>query len=382
MSCARVFLSHTTHTLAGVGATCQSMQQTLSCSSIDGMPFSCPGCEIVSQPAAAYPSATCCSPTPAAVRRPKHVVLSDTLALLSKIRSALKDQEQTISRLVAAAGAPAAPAFEPEAQPAGSRQSAPCGSYVAGRPAAAERVEVPVAAVAHMCAAQASPLSISTEAASCAPTPLAFVEAEQAQCSPAAMHATPVVPAAAASKTETDCPDVSVVEQAPGSFSVSLRCPHKPDLYSELCEGLSNLPVTITELRLLPDAAAPAAPATHTPAGAASAAAFEEPLMRASLRLAARPGAFVTADQLQLALYMSVCWSCPQLPPMEDPMATLVPSAPCPWGAEAAGYLLPQPCVPYGWEACDDLVAGCGPAAAGLHPSSSDASMNSWYDVL
>ena len=309
------------------------------------------------------------------MRRPKHVVLSDTLALLSKIRSALKEQEQTISRLVATTSAPAAPAFELEHEAAGSGQTTPCGSCAAGGPGIEECLEAS-APLAH--AAQPSPISspmqqagLPLEQASCAPVHALF-PAQQVSCSPAAA---PVLPptAAADAPGALDCPDVSVVEQAPGCFAVSLRCPHKPDLYAEMSEGLSNLPVTITELRLLPNTGPLPPTAPHD-----SAADPEDMLMRASLQLTARPGATVTADQLQLALYMSACWGCPQLPPLDDAMVGTCTAPPAPWGAEAAEYLLPQAC---GWGSCDSLL-GCGPTVQPLHPSSSSASMASWYDAL
>ena len=344
--------------------------------------LTCPNCPNITP---SNPAAAPLSPALPAVRRPKHVVLSDTLALLSKIRSALKEQEQTISRLAAmTVGAPAAPAFEQAPDAAGSEQPTPCGSCAAVQPGVEACLQAPAPA-AH--AALASPTSTSmhgtTEAVSCAPGApahaLIMIKAEQVTCSPAAAPGPLLIPAVAADASvvvSTDCSDVSVVEQAPGCFAVNLRCPPKPDLYTEVCEGLSNLPVTITELRLLSDTCGPTT--TTTRAGAADP---EDGLMCASLRLDARPGATVTPDQLQLALYMSVCWGCPQLPPLDDAMVgtcSMVPAAPCTWGAEAAEYLLPQAC---GWEACDSLVR-CGPDMQHLHPTSSSASMDSWYDIL
>ncbi|GAX75972.1 hypothetical protein CEUSTIGMA_g3415.t1 [Chlamydomonas eustigma] len=156
-------------------------------------------------------------------------------------------------------------------------------------------------------------------------------------------------------------PHVEVQECAPGQFQVKVTCVNRADLHSDVCEGLSSLPVSITSFdykSLKPSSSAAAylnqgAMATgdcgvtelhlqvcslvsHPGHGRSSSGAvglqddaninetqvlsFSEAAVgcAASGGLPSTNSYGVSAEQLQMALYMSVCCSCPLVPLIDE----------------------------------------------------------------
>lgn len=196
------------------------------------------------------------------VRRPKHMVLSDTLALLSQIRKTLKDYEHKIATLTSAAATTASNACDCEALQAEDS------------PAAQMSVETPAAVDDAM---------QQVKAEICQPDDDSW------------LSLTDSLTASSLEAAEGFEPEVMVEEDDDGKFLVNLKCLHEPDLLADVADGLSNLPVSIDD------------------------ASFSDPcpvegVMHGSLRLSVLPGSCVASEQVQLALCMSLSLGCPSLP--------------------------------------------------------------------
>lgn len=116
-------------------------------------------------------------------------------------------------------------------------------------------------------------------------------------------------------------------ELVPGQFNVHIVCQDRTDLRSDVVEGLSGLPVRLSHECFT--SVAPAGQAQQGEDGASGIASVE--LLVSSLPTAAAgtaaPSA-VTAEQLQLALYMTVSCSCPIMSSSMDDLtlSSMVPA--------------------------------------------------------
>ncbi len=192
---------------------------------------------------------------PSGVRRPKHIVLSDTLSLLGKIKGALKGYETKVERLTEALAAANA-----------ARRT----DHVAPTPAA---------------------FTASKEVMGAPPLTLMqprIVKGEDLSLAPPEQQMSGQLSRGKSDAFLLAMPNVDVCETKPGTFRVSIRCMDRPDLQDDLAAGIGSLPVRITSAVFLPDAIA----ADFT-----------------NLELIVESTAAVTVDQLYSAFFMSVCSS-------------------------------------------------------------------------
>ena len=272
-----------------------------------------------------------CPPSlpPSGVRRPKHIVLSDTLSLLSKIRDALKGYEVKVARLTADAATAAAAASghslaHPAAEaPAPSPAETGCEPLTApgaavdsfsnkglSRTSSAIFPAAPIIAAVPPVVAKVQPFPLIAAAAMAVPIPMLMaLPPPPASALPCAATAT--APVGDLQYVELlSLPRVEVLEVAPSTFHISIVCFDHADLRSDIANSLSGLPITLSHASFTP--AASAAPLGSN-VSSTSSGVIQAELVVGGIG-GGGPGG-ITVEQLQLALYMTVCCSCPMLPP-------------------------------------------------------------------
>ena len=272
-----------------------------------------------------------CPPSlpPSGVRRPKHIVLSDTLSLLSKIRDALKGYEVKVARLTADAATaataasghslahPAAEAPAPSPAETGCEPLTAPGAAVdsfsnkgLSRTSSAIFPAAPIIAAVPPVVAKVQPFPLIAAAAMAVPIPMLMaLPPPPASALPCAATAT--APVGDLQYVELlSLPRVEVLEVAPSTFHISIVCFDHADLRSDIANSLSGLPITLSHASFTP--AASAAPLGSN-VSSTSSGVIQAELVVGGIG-GGGPGG-ITVEQLQLALYMTVCCSCPMLPP-------------------------------------------------------------------
>ena len=105
-------------------------------------------------------------------------------------------------------------------------------------------------------------------------------------------------------------------EIAPGRHRVNITCLDRPDLRSDIADSLGGLPVSLSRAAFSVASMPPSDPSSMNSVVSSDGRTNIAQIEMVIDALGSHP---VTAEQLQLSLYMSVCCSCPL---MSDPLGT------------------------------------------------------------